>query len=45
LLALYEASGEVRWLEEAQAIADTMLREFWDEQAGGFFYTGKAMRN
>ncbi len=42
LLALYEASGEVRWLEEAQAIADTMLREFWDEQAGGFFYTGKS---
>ncbi|MGI8655097.1 MAG: thioredoxin domain-containing protein [Pyrinomonadaceae bacterium] len=42
LLALYEASGEVRWLEEVQAIADTMLREFWDEQAGGFFYTGKS---
>ncbi len=42
LLALYEASGEVRWLEEAQAIADTMLREFWDEQAGGFFYTGQS---
>ncbi len=42
LLALYEASGEVRWLEEAQTLADIMVREFWDEQAGGFFYTGKS---
>ncbi len=42
LLALYEASGEVRWLEEAQGITEIMLREFWDETNGGFFYTGKS---
>ncbi len=42
LLALYEASGEVRWLEEAQTLSEVMLREFWDETNGGFFYTGKS---
>lgn len=42
LLTLYEATGELRWLEEAQGITDRMIEEFWDETEGGFFYTGKS---
>ena len=42
LLALYEATGTLRWLEEARALTDKMIEEFWDEEEGGFFYTGKS---
>lgn len=40
LIALYEATGETVWLEEARAITDRMIEEFWDKEEGGFFYTG-----
>lgn len=42
LLALYEATGELRWLQEAKRLADVMNDEFWDEQEGGYFYTGRS---
>jgi uncharacterized protein YyaL (SSP411 family) len=42
LLMLYEATGEIEWLEESQAIVERMIEEFWDEEAGGFFYTGRS---
>ncbi|HYG82066.1 MAG TPA: thioredoxin domain-containing protein [Pyrinomonadaceae bacterium] len=42
LLALYQATGTLRWLEEARALTDKMIEEFWDEEEGGFFYTGKS---
>ena len=37
LVELYETTGEVRWLREAQRIADLALEHFWDEDGGGFF--------
>ncbi|MBO0725393.1 MAG: thioredoxin domain-containing protein, partial [Blastocatellia bacterium] len=39
LLSLYEASFDTRWFEEARALAETMISQFWDEEAGGFFFT------
>ncbi len=39
LLELYEATFEVRFLEEALKFADKMLKLFWDEKEGGFFMT------
>jgi uncharacterized protein len=39
LLTLYEASFEVRWFEQAQGIADTMIARFGDSERGGFFST------
>ncbi|HYO92030.1 MAG TPA: thioredoxin domain-containing protein, partial [Pyrinomonadaceae bacterium] len=42
LLALYEATGELRWLEEARSLAEVMNEEFWDEEEGGYFYTGRS---
>ncbi len=42
LLTLFETTGELTWLEESSALTETMIREFWDEQDGGFFYTGRS---
>ena len=39
LLALYEATFEPRWLQETQALADTMLERFWSDEIGGFYDT------
>lgn len=39
LLELYQASGNVEYINEARKLADTMLTEFWDEEVGGFFFT------
>lgn len=42
LLALYEVDFDLRWLQEAQALAQEMIERFWDQQVGGFFYTSDA---
>ncbi|HEY0320513.1 MAG TPA: thioredoxin domain-containing protein [Pyrinomonadaceae bacterium] len=42
LLMLYEATGELEWLEGAQSIVERMNEEFWDEEQGGFYYTGRS---
>jgi uncharacterized protein YyaL (SSP411 family) len=39
LIELYQASGELRYLDEARRLADLMITEFWDEESGGFFFT------
>ncbi len=41
LVALYEATGTLRWLEAALALTEEMRAEFWDEAEGGFFYTAR----
>ena len=40
LLALYEASFEGRWLEEARTLADQMVELFWSEADGTLYDTG-----
>ena len=40
LVTLFETTGEFRWLEEAQALTERMIEEFWDNEGGGFFFTG-----
>ncbi|HMF58577.1 MAG TPA: thioredoxin domain-containing protein [Pyrinomonadaceae bacterium] len=42
LVTLYETTGDMLWLREARAVADKMIEEFWDEEDGGFYYTGKS---
>lgn len=42
LLDLYEAVFDRSYLDRATQLADIMLREFWDERNGGFFFTGKS---
>ncbi len=40
LIDLYEATFERRWLAQALSLADDLVARFWDEEAGGLFYTG-----
>ena len=42
LVTLFETTGEFRWLTKALGLAEIMIAEFWDEDAGGFFFTGKS---
>ncbi|HLO01308.1 MAG TPA: hypothetical protein VK208_22810, partial [Pyrinomonadaceae bacterium] len=42
LVTLFEVSGELLWLQEALSLAETMIEEFWDDEEGAFFYTGKS---
>jgi uncharacterized protein YyaL (SSP411 family) len=40
LVTLFETTGDARWLSESTALAAKMVEEFWDEEEGGFFYSG-----
>jgi len=42
LISLYEATGTLKWIESAISLADRMIDEFWDDESGGFFFTGKS---
>jgi uncharacterized protein YyaL (SSP411 family) len=42
LVTLFETTGQLRWFQEGVALTETMIKEFWDEQDGGFFYTGNS---
>ncbi len=39
LTVLYETTFDPRWLQEATALADVLLRDFLDPERGGFFTT------
>ncbi len=39
LIALHQASGEARWLTEADRLTQQQIDLFWDDQRGGFFFT------
>jgi uncharacterized protein YyaL (SSP411 family) len=39
LLALYETTGAIRWLEEGRGLVDTLLDRFADPEGGPFFNT------
>jgi uncharacterized protein YyaL (SSP411 family) len=40
LIALYESTGEIEWFHQAVKLADRMIEQFWDDEAGGFYFTG-----
>jgi uncharacterized protein YyaL (SSP411 family) len=39
LLAVYEATFELRFFTQARELANTMIARFWDEPDGGFYFT------
>jgi len=41
LIDLYEATFEIDWLKQAEDLNGRMIRQFWDEKNGGFFFAGK----
>ena len=40
LIDLYEATFEIDWLKGANDLNERMIRQFWDEGNGGFFFSG-----
>ena len=38
-LALFESTGDSRWLREATRLSQLMAEHFWDPSGGGFFFT------
>ncbi len=36
-IALYELTFDIKWIERASTLADSMIRWFWDDQLGVFF--------
>lgn len=42
LIELFQVSGATKYLHEAIRLADLMIAEFWDQNAGGFYFTGKS---
>ncbi|HHK74034.1 MAG TPA: DUF255 domain-containing protein [Rhizobiales bacterium] len=42
LIALYDATGKTKWLDQAMKVTDAMIRRFADSKAGDFFLTEKA---
>ncbi len=41
LLELYEANFKVEYLKAAIELNDIFMEDFWDERAGGFFFTSE----
>ncbi len=39
LVSLYQASGESRYLRDAEALSERMRSLYWDDDGGGFFFT------
>ena len=39
VLGLYEWSGDLRWLDEAERLTETAIEFYWDQEGGGFFFT------
>ncbi|MGI8544192.1 MAG: thioredoxin domain-containing protein [Aridibacter sp.] len=39
LFKLFEVSGDVKYLKESKRLADLLISEFWDADAGGFYFT------
>ena len=39
LVELYQLTFDLRWLQAAKELADTMIEQFWDERQGGFYQT------
>ena len=39
LIATYEATFDLKYFNQARALADKMIEQFWDEKEEGFFFT------
>jgi hypothetical protein len=39
LIDLYETTFEIKYLKRAIELNDILMKEFWDEQNGGFYFT------
>lgn len=44
-LSLYSATGEAAFLTQSTLLADEVIKNHWDTERGGFFYTSKAAKD
>jgi uncharacterized protein YyaL (SSP411 family) len=44
-LALYAASGDQALIERAVRLTDAVVTDFWDDQAGGFYFASRNARD
>jgi uncharacterized protein YyaL (SSP411 family) len=42
LVSVYEMDFDSQWIREATSLSEVLLEEFWDNEAGGFYFTGKS---
>ena len=42
IVTLYQTTGALQWLEQAIDLSNVMISEFWDDEDGAFFFTGKS---
>ncbi len=42
LVGLYEAGLDSKWIMRAKELAQAMIEEFWDDEEGGFFLSGRS---
>ena len=45
LIELHRATGEARWLDQADRLATALVRDFQDKEGGGFFFTAAYHEN
>ena len=45
LIELYEATFDMRYLEEALRLQNDLLEHFWDKESGGFFFNADDSEN
>ncbi len=38
-IATYQATGDIRWLDEAAKLTEVQIRLFWDPESGDFYFT------
>ncbi len=41
LISVYEATFDLRWIKEAESLAQSMVSKFWDPQGKGFYFTSQ----
>jgi uncharacterized protein len=39
LISVYEATFDIQWIKEAEALAESMVSKFWDPKGKGFYFT------
>lgn len=45
LMDVYEATFDVRWIQAAEELTETMIAKFWDEEGSLFYFTSEDHKN
>lgn len=45
LIDLYETTFEIKYLKQAMQLNDILIKDFWDDKNGGFYFTSTEVEN